>query len=354
MSLPCVNPASAGARGVHVKPLLRTPRGAGKPLKAIWGPLTMPDGTSALPVYQGLGVQVLQLTVQWNEVAPTRPLDPTDPSDLAYRWPAALDAAVAQAPRYGLRIALRVLGFPAWSNGGRDPSWMPADPLEYARFLQAASRRYPSVHQWMILNEVNSSENFQPAPSGSPLAPQNYARLLDDAYGALKAVARSNLVIGGMTYSAGDISTRDFIRGLRLPWGRPPRMDYYGYDPYSLRYPDLAHRQTAPRIYEINDLAALERQLRSVYGERTPKLWLAEFGISTSSNSSFDYYVAPTIQARWVSAAFRLVDSLPFVAALGWYELLDQPGPTGVALTEGLMSAQGQPKPSFAAYAAAP
>ena len=57
-----------------------------------------------------------------------------------------------------------------------------------------------------------------------------------------------------------------------------------------------------------------ERQLAGVYGARgrTPKLWLSEFGISTRANGFFDIiYVAPPVQARWVGAAFRLVDPRP-------------------------------------------
>jgi hypothetical protein len=316
----------------------------------------MPDGSSAFPVYRRLGVQVLELQLAWDKAAPTRPSGPTDPNDPAYRWPAAIDSAVRQAARYRIAIALLVEGFPAWANGGRDPSWEPTDPRDYAAFAQAASRRYPSVRRWMILNEVNSSTNFQPLPPGSSAGPRRYALLLDYAYGALKAVNPRNLVIGGMTYSAGTIDTPDFIRRLRLPDGRPPRLDYYGYNPYSLRYPHLAARPISPRVYEINDIGALEHQLAGVYRTQghIPKLWLSEFGISDSANASFDYYVSRPVQALWVTAAYRLVDSVPYVAALGWFELLDESPLRRGHLTEGLMTASGVPKPAFYAYARAP
>jgi hypothetical protein len=207
----------------------------------------------------------------------------------------------------------------------------------------------------MILNEANSTRNFQPLPPASAAGPRRYAQLLDDAYGALKAVDRANLVIGGMTYSAGVVGARDFLRWMRLPDGRPPRLDYYGHNPYSVRYPDLARRQISPSVYEIDDIDALERQLAGVYRGYgpVPKLWLSEFGIGNSANPSFDYYVSRSVQARWVSAAFRLVDSTPYVAALGWYELLDEPRDSGERLTEGLMTADGRPKAAFYAYAAA-
>jgi hypothetical protein len=326
------------------------------PLKAIYGPLTMPDGASAFPVYHRLGVQVLELDLSWSEVAASRPSNPTDPHDPAYRWPASLDGAIAQAARYRMTLALLVQGFPPWSNGGREETWAPTDPEDYADFLVAASRRYPSVHRWMILNEVNSTRNFNPLPPHSPAGPERYALMLDDAYGALKTVNRANIVIGGMTYSAGTVSTHDFLNWMRLPDGRPPRMDYYGHNPYSVRYPDLAKRPFSPEVTDIDDIDTLHSQLRSVYRRHgpVPKLWLAEFGISDSSNSSFDHYVSQAVQARWVTAAYRLVGSVSYVAALGWFELLDEPAGNRGRLSEGLMTASGVPKPAFYAYAAAP
>jgi hypothetical protein len=316
----------------------------------------MPDGASAFPVYHRLGVQVLELDLSWSAVTASRPSDPTDPHDPAYRWPALLESAIAQAAQYRMTLALLVQGFPRWSNGGRGETWAPTNPQDYASFLVAASRRYPSVHRWMILNEVNSTRNFNPLPPGSPAGPERYALLLDDAYGALKAVNPANVVIGGMTYSAGVIDARDFLRWMRLPDGRPPRMDYYGHNPYSVRYPNLAEKPFSPLVWDINDIDTLHSQLTSIYRRYgpVPKLWLAEFGISDSANASFDYYVSRPVQARWVTAAYSLVDSVSYVAALGWFELLDEPAGSSGRLSEGLMTAGGAPKPAFYAYAAAP
>jgi hypothetical protein len=336
--------------------LANASHGSPRPLKAIYGPLALPDGSSAFPVYHRLGVQVLELDLAWDKVAPTRPTTPSDPRDPAYRWPPGLDSAIAQAAAYHIAIALLVEGFPAWSNGGRGETWAPSDPRDYAAFVQAASHRYPSVRDWMILNEVNSTRNFNPLPPNSPTAPERYAQLLDDAYGALKAVSTANTVIGGMTYSAGVIDARDYLHWLRLPDGRPPRMDYYGHNPYSVRFPDLSKRPFSPLVRDIDDIDTLHAELSGIYRGYgpVPKLWLAEFGISDSSNPSFDYYVSRPVQARWVSAAYRLVDSVSYVAALGWFELLDEPAASKGRLSEGLMTADGVPKPAFYAYAAAP
>jgi hypothetical protein len=323
----------------------------------IWGPLTMPDGSSAFPIYRRLGVNVLQLQLSWAATAPTRPVDASDPGDPAYRWPVALERAVAEASRYGTILALMVKETPAWANGAQAPSWAPEDPADYAAFLQAASRRYPSIRYWMIWGEVTRPGNFNPMPASSPIGPQRYAMLLDAAYGALKAVNPANLVIGGMTYTLGQDTMSEYLRWLRLPDGAPPRMDLYGHNPYSTRFPRLSEPPYSPAVRDIDDIDTLDHELQGLYAGHgpTPKLWLSEFSVSSDSPSrAFDYYVTRPVQARWVTAAYKLANSAPYVAGLGWYELLDEPSSSRGHLTEGLMTASGQPKPAFYAYARAP
>ncbi len=67
--------------------------------------------------------------------------------------------------------------------------------------------------------------------------------MIDASYGALKAVNRQNLIIGGNTYTTGDRPTSLWIENLRLPNGSPPRMDLYGTIP-SRSAPNL---RTLPR-----------------------------------------------------------------------------------------------------------
>jgi hypothetical protein len=325
----------------------------GHALKMLWGPVTLPNGSSAFPMYHQLGVQVLELQLSWAAVAWRRPANAENPADPSYVWPASLDTAVAEAQRYGIALALMVKETPEWANGGQGPSWAPNEPNDYAAFLQAASRRYPSVHDWMIWGEVTRPGNFNPMPANSPVGPERYALLLEDAYTALKAASSQNTVIGGMTYTLGADSLPQFLHWLRLPDGKPPRMDLYGDNPYSTRYPRAAKPYSA-NVRDIDDLATIEREVRAVYagaGMPVPALWLSEFSITSDGPSrAFDYYVSEPVQARWLTAAYKLADSLPYVAGLGWYELLDEPMNVAGRLTEGLLQAGGQPKPAFYAY----
>ena len=139
--------------------------------KAIWGPATLPDGRSALGLYDELGVDTLQMSISWPEVAPQRPAAPTDPADPAYRWPAGLAAVEAEAAQRGIHLALLVTNAPPWSNGGRSPIWAPDDPQDFADFMTAAARRHASVRRWMIWGEPNRDDRFQPNSDNGPAGP---------------------------------------------------------------------------------------------------------------------------------------------------------------------------------------
>jgi hypothetical protein len=328
------------------------------PLKMMWGPATLPDGSSAFPVYHRLGVQVLQMQLSWKATVAQRPADPTDPNDPAYSWPAQIDLAAREAARYHIALALMVKATPPWANGGEDPSWAPDDAADYANFLQAASRHYSAVRYWMIWGEPARAGNFNPMPGNSPTGPRRYAVLLEAAYQALKAVNPANIVIGGMTFTLGVVSPEDFIKWMRLPDGAPPRMDYWGHNPYSFRYPKLSEGPYAQGVRDINDIDTLHSEIAAAYGGRpggTPKLWLSEFSISSDQkNRAFTFFVSRAAQAKWLTAAFKLVDSVPYVVGLGWFELLDEPPSVPGHLTSGLLTWDARPKPAFTAFARAP
>src|SRR3954451_1552934 len=92
----------------------------GHALKAIWGPLDLPNGHSAGPTYRALGVDVLQMSLTWPGSAATRPADPRNPADPAYTWDPSIDKAIAMGRKYGFTVALLVKGTPQWANGGKD------------------------------------------------------------------------------------------------------------------------------------------------------------------------------------------------------------------------------------------
>lgn len=333
--------------------LAATPVAAQAAVKSIWGPVRLPNGASAFPTYRDLGVRDLQMTLSWQETTATRPQHPRDPNDPAYRWPADVDRAVAEAGRYGISISLRLIGTPPWANRGRSWQWAPTHSADFGAFATAAAKRYLTVHRWMVWSEPNRHGAFQPVRAGDPSGPRRYAQLLDAAYGALKQASRRNTVIGGMTYTSGDIPTRQWLRWLRLPNGKRPRLDWWGHNPYSTRFPDLRRKPYNRALMDFSDLDTLHSLLHHAFrGRSTPKLWLSEFSIQSDHGSkTFNWFVSRNAQAQWLTAAYRIANQEPWIAGMGWLGLMDEPD-DGAATNEewGLMTAAGARKPAYYAY----
>lgn len=328
--------------------------------KAIWGPVRL-NGASEFPVYRDLGVGIFEMDLNWADVARRRPHDPRRAGDRAYHWPAVISDGIRQAARYRMRILLQVTRTPSWANGGRGPEWAPRHPGDLADFVTAAARRYPSVHLWMIWGEPSRRPDFEPLTPAPPsartltprqaVAPHNYARMLDASYAALKTVSTRNVVIGGNTYTTGDISTRQWIENLRLPNGRPPRMDLYGHNPFSFRAPNLANPPSPDGEVDFSDLARLSRLVdRNLARPRHHlRLFLSEWTIPTSPNDTqFGYWVTPNLQAQWITDAWRIVRRSAFIYALGWINLYDDPPGTGSS--GGLFDNHGNRKPGYYAF----
>jgi len=322
--------------------------------KAVWGPVALPDRSSAFDIYSRLGIDTLQFVVRWDAVAPQRPDAPIDPADAAYRWPADIAEAELEAARHGIRLSLLVEGTPPWANGGRSAIWRPTRAQDLADFLTAAARRFPAVRRWMIWGEPNRFDRFQPNVRDSAVGPRAYAVLLDSAYGALKGVNRLNKIIGANTWTGGTVKPADFLRWMRLPNRRPPRLDWLGHNPFPFRFPKLAQQPLAGGYRDISDIDTISRDALRVYGRRIP-LWLSEYTIQSDRGShAFATYVPSGAQAQYLTAGYKLADDLgPGVAGLGWLGLLDEAPAPGSA-NWGLMTSALRPKPAFGAMLRAP
>ena len=194
--------------------------------KAIWGP-TQVNGVSQFPIYRDLGVGHLPDAA----VHGTKSRRPGrrirgDPADPAYRLAQARSilrsgrGVASRHPRVADGSAARRPG----RTAGARAEWAPANARDFATFARAAARRYPGVHLWQIWGEPSRQNNFKPLPRFEATGPRRYARILDAAYASLKRESRRNLVIGGNTFTTGDVSPRQFIRSMRLA-ERPPPAD---------------------------------------------------------------------------------------------------------------------------------
>lgn len=338
----------------------------GSLLKAIWGPDELPRGSascpdgasacSAFPLYRQLGVDVYQFQIHWDEVAPLRPAHPRDPADPAYDW-GPVAKVVSEAAGSGIRLAALVQRSPKWASGHANPVWAPKDPRTFADFLYAASRRFPEIGMWMIWGEPSRKENFLPIKAGNPKGPRIYAAMLDRAYAALKQAAPRNLVVGGMTLNGGTIFAPDWIRTMKLPNGRPPRMDLWGHNPFDARFPRLADPPLG-RFRGFNDIDTLYAEIKSAYraGHRkVPRLWLSEWTIVSDRPLPLfsGFFVSRKEQAIRLKAAYEIAGRAKYVSGLGWFTLQDQARSEGGAAW-GLLDENGAKKPAFKAYESVP
>jgi hypothetical protein len=332
------------------------------PSKCISAPPTH-RGVSILPQLRRLGVRVWSGGISWAAIAPDRPANPTDPSDPAYRWPASLDAFLNATRAAGIEPVLHVNGFPAWSNGGRDSSWAPSDPRDFANFMAAAVRRYPQVRRWLAFSEPGNYVNFKPQGEKGRRAPRIYARLLDAAYGAMHAARPNVVVIGGNLHPAGfnDATTTapdTFITNMVLPNGRRPRLDMFGINPYTERPPNLALRHRPHRV-DFDDLDWLGRRLDTVWPGRHLKIFVDEFGWNTEHEAQgWLYHVSRKKQAADLRRAYALAGKLARVDTLCWFQLYDSPpekrGQYWWNWTSGLRTWEGARKPSWQAFRSVP
>jgi hypothetical protein len=331
------------------------PTGAGAFQKAVWGPV-MRDGVDQFPLYHQLGVTLYQSELDWSQIAPTRPGDPTNPADPAYRWPADVQQAIAQAGAFHMHVVLQLINAPAWADGGHaEAGWAPRNVRDFVAFAQAAGREYRSVRLWMVWGEPTKASNFQPlmapATPGARLnrfqrrAPHLYAQMLDGAYGVLKRIDRRNLVIGGCTYTTGAVDPLQWIKNLRLPDGKPPRMDMYAHNPFSYETPSFHEPPSPFDEVQFSDLHTLAGWVDRYLHKGLP-LFLSEWTIPTAPDDTFNFWVDPTVAAHWITDALRLSRRWHRIYALGWINVYDDPPLTA----GGLLNADGTPKPGFSAF----
>jgi len=216
----------------------------------------------------------------------------------------------------------------------------------------------------MIWGEPSKRSRFQPLVEAlgrrlSPRqrrGPRRYARILDASYVALKRVSRHNRVIGGNTWTGGDVPPLNFIKAMRLPSGRRPRMDLYGHNPFTFRFPNLREGPIAYGHADFSDLDTLGRWLdRHGYRDRQARplrLFLSEFTLPTDHrNYEFNFWVTRRVQARWLARAYEITRRWGRIYTLGYLGLYDDPPrPDGLEVNRGLIDASGRRKPAFYAY----
>jgi hypothetical protein len=148
----------------------------------------------------------------------------------------------------------------------------------------------------------------------------------------------------------------DWIRAMRLPNGRPPRMDLFGHNPFTQRKPNLSDPQLIPGLGwgDFSDLDLVARYVARYQTRRGRKLrlFLVEFTLNTDRPSTgFRFWVTREVQAEWTAAALQIMRRWRRIYAFAWINLYDDPPDgNGTEVRGGLLDWRGQPKPAFHSF----
>ena len=151
-------------------------------------------------------------------------------------------------------------------------AYMPRDLGEFANYVRATVQHYKErLHVWEILNEPIYTSYALPRDKGYKV--EDYVKLLQAAYRAVKEADPNAFVIGGIAGGA-TTYTKEFIDAGGLRW----------VDALNLHtYPGL----TAPDEYE-EPLRLLREQMRSPDGDKP--IWFTEGAYYADDDKPFEPY----------------------------------------------------------------
>ncbi len=289
-----------------------------------------------------LGVDVVRYNIRWDQVATRRPASARWSGDPAYRWGAG-DAVLKGLRARGIKVLATLAGSPRWANGGRRFQYPPLRGRDFASFAAAAANRYPWIRQWTIWNEPNKLLWFRPQ------SPRLYVqRLLNPAYGALKAANRSNRVAGGVTAPRGGKGGTSPVAWIRGMDRYRAKLDAYAHNPYATNAKTQTPRSGGCTHCETITMATLERLIREVrraFGNK--RIWLTEYAYQTTPDRTV-LGVSKATAARYMSEATQRVYAAPYVDMLIHFLVRDDTLLAG--WQSGFFHTSGAVKPTYRSW----
>ena len=310
------------------------------------------------------GTAIIRTIVVWEQTAPRRPSDPTDPFEASYRLD-DVDELARGAQERGIELLISIWGTPPWANGGQGRNRPPDDARELEAFSQALADRYsgrhagyPAVRLFSAWNEPNLEQFLAPQfdADGRSVAPALYAPIARAIYDGVKRGNADALVAIGETSPRGhDVPSRGTVqdshspaRFARLLSAERPRMrfDAWAQHPYPPRNnvaPDSSVRW--PRV-GLGNIERFGQSIDAWFGRLQTPVWVTEYAHETLPGNPVG--IEPELQATFAVDALEIAARNPRVRLFIWFILRDSPENPW---RSGVLDEDGTPKPAFASFA---
>jgi hypothetical protein len=333
------------------------------------------------------GAGIIRLNAFWFITAPEPPTDPRDPADPAYNF-GALDAAVRAASERGLEVFITLQRAPEWAE--RRPNKEDRGAFKpkigaFGDYAAAVASRYsgsfpdpeqagetlPRVRFYQAWNEGNLEKFLAPQydRKGRPFSPDYYRRLLNEAYGEIKAVDPANEVIVAGTAPRGpSVKTRIdpvtfwrkvfCLKGSLKPRRNCPAsasFDIFDHHPITVTQPPTKPGRHGDIF--VADYWRLRKVLRAaeragtIAGPRRHEMWASEIYWETDPPETERGFPEKRV-ARFLAQAIHLLDAQGVDLILNFFMIdapLDRPGDVA-NVQGGLLYADGSRKKSFTAF----
>lgn len=278
---------------------------------------------------QAAGFKMIRDECYWSEVEKTRGI---------FEFPGPIDRYIQAAKRRGIDVLL-ILNYnnPLYAPHAGSAVATDSNRMAFARYCQEVVKRYVplGITHYEIWNEPNIPIFWDPTPN-----PADYAKLLQVAYPAIKAVDQKVMVIGCATSPAEGnpppfIDWLTFIKGV-FQNGGGNFMDAVSYHSYRV--------DQRPEVNFFKDI----QKLQAIVGTERP-LWLTEIGYPTNLGWP---NIGREAQANYTARVFLLGKAVPQLQLISYYDLKnDGQEASNPEHNFGVLQFNLQPKPAYHALA---
>ncbi len=239
---------------------------------------------------------------------------------------AKYDQIVDLAGQYDLEIIARLSSPPAWSRAEPEdvtgPFAPPDDYADYARFAAVVAERYRGrIRYYQLWNEPN----IYPEWGNYPVSPEDYTRLLCEAYRAIRAADPDAVILSGALAPTSEIQPQglnDFLFLERMyAAGAAGCFDILSAQGYGL-WSGPTDRRMRPLIINYGRSQYL-RDIMVRHGDAHKPIWISEMNWNAAPEDVEPRYGRVTLeqQARFAPLAYqRAQRDWPWVGVVAfWY-----------------------------------